>query len=337
MHLISALARQAGRELAKPEVHPFGRKLHYLQFGDLVPQPSDDPQEINQAQYDILGARWPWQRSPSTIERAESNYRQAFAQHAFRALIFDYDGTLCRSRQREIPPPKPVLQHLCDLVDADVIVAIASGRGGSVRDRLRESMPKQMWGKIVLGLYNGGQISTLDENEPIEHSQASEFLSHILRIVGRLKEMGVPIASIRPSQPHQVSIIFRSGVNAKEMWFIIADALRQAGLDPSCIVHSKHSIDILEGGVNKAHLIAHIVQQNKVDPYEVLTLGDLGAWPGNDFSLLEHRFSLSVDVPSRRLDRGWKLAPESRRDVDATLWYLERIQVEANGRFRLVL
>lgn len=89
----------------------------------------------------------------------------------------------------------------------------------------------------------------------------------------------------------------------------MADSLRQAGLDLSSMVRSKHSIDVLAKGISKARLIAHIIQNFKIDPQAILTMGDQGAWPGNDTALLEHRYSLSVDVPSRRLDRGWKLAP----------------------------
>ncbi len=66
-------------------------------------------------------------------------------------------------------------------------------------------------------------------------------------------------------------------------------------------------------------------------------MGDQGAWPGNDAALLEHRYSVSVDMPSRRLDRAWKLAPAEKRDVDATLWYLERMVLEGGGAFRLTL
>jgi hypothetical protein len=80
-----------------------------------------------------------------------------------------------------------------------------------------------------------------------------------------------------------------------------------------------------------------MVKHFKIDPYQVLTVGDQGAWPGNDSSLLEHRYSLSVDAPSRRLDRGWKLAPAHKRDVDATLWYLQRIQLQSVGTFVLKL
>jgi hypothetical protein len=42
-------------------------------------------------------------------------------------------------------------------------------------------------------------------------------------------------------------------------------------------------------------------------------------------------------MPSRRLDRAWKLAPAEKRDVDATLWYLERMVLEGGGAFRLTL
>ena len=89
--------------------------------------------------------------------------------------------------------------------------------------------------------------------------------------------------------------------------------------------------------MSKSRLIASIIQNDKIDPYEILTMGDQGAWPGNDAALLEHRFSLSVDMPSRRLDRGWKLAPAEKRDVDATLWYLGQMQVAEEGVFSLAL
>ena len=116
----------------------------------------------------------------------------------------------------------------------------------------------------------------------------------------------------------------------------MADSLRQAGLDLSSMVRSKHSIDVLAKGISKARLIAHIIQKFKIDPQAILTMGDQGAWPGNDTALLEHRYSLSVDVPSRRLDRGWKLAPAHLRDVDATLWYLSQITIEPGAnRFHI--
>ena len=213
-------------------------------------------------------------------------------------------------------------------------MGVASGRGGSIQTCLQDSLPADVLEKIQLGLYNGGWIGAANV-PPTPSGQSSEFLSHVTRIIVRLKALGVPILKHRTTHPFQVSVQFREGLATSTMWFVIADALRQAGLDLSSMVHSKHSVDILATGITKSRLIAHIIQGFKVDPYDILTMGDQGAWPGNDSALLEHRFSLSVDVPSRRLDRGWKLAPSQKRDVDATLWYLERMAETAGGTFTL--
>ena len=266
------------------------------------------------------------------MRRAARAFRDNMRAQRFRAVVFDYDGTLCSSQTRDAPPPPDVVQHLVRLARADIIVGIASGRGGSIQSYLQDKVPSDVLPKIRLGLYNGGWISAADVR-PEPSPVTSEFLSHVTRIVVRLKALGVPILTHRTTHPYQVSVRFREGLATDDMWFVIADALRQAGLNLSTILRSKHSIDILAGGVNKSLLIARIVQEDKIDPYQVLTMGDQGAWPGNDSALLEHRFSLSVDMPSRRLDRGWKLAPAEKRDVDATLWYLERVKIEKNGYF----
>ncbi len=204
-----------------------------------------------------------------------------------------------------------------------------------MQDKLREVIPKNIWPKIHLGLYNGGWCTTLDGELPKE-SKSSEFISHVTRIVRRLEALGAPIVDIRPTPPFQVSIRFREGIATEPMWFVLADALREAGLDLSRMVRSKHSIDVLEERVNKSLLVAKIIRQNKIEPYKILTMGDQGAWPGNDASLLEHRYSLSVDIPSRRMDRGWKFAPDHKRYVDATIWYLDNFQI-TNNSFKVAL
>jgi HAD superfamily hydrolase (TIGR01484 family) len=258
-------------------------------------------------------------------------FRADIEERQFRAIVFDYDGTLCSSQRNDQPPPEIVLEHVRRLLRAEIIVAIASGRGGSIQEFLSSRLEADLLAKIQLGLYNGGWISAA-ATPPSQSQETSEFLSHVTRIAVRLKRLGVPIDNIRTTHPYQVSIRFREGLSTEHMWFVVADALRQAGLELSSMVRSKHSIDVLAAGIGKARLLAHIIQTFAIDPYDILTIGDQGAWPGNDATLLEHRYSLSVDAPSRRLDRGWKLAPAHKRDVDATLWYLERIHTLGTKR-----
>lgn len=332
MHLISAIARQTGSDPGHPQVPTFGRNLYYLDLPNLIERPQEPSNGAENSKLAVLGARWPMARSIGPMRRALTTYREALLRQRFRAIVFDYDGTLCPSQRTEAAPPQSILDELQRLVEANVVVGIASGRGNSVPEQLQVGLPEHIWSKIWLGLYSGGWITAIGA-EPATPPQTSEFLSHVTRIVNRLQQLGVPIAVIRTNHPFQVSVRFQEGRQTEDLWFVVADALRQAGLGVATLERSKHSVDVLAPGVNKSRLVAHIVREFKVDPYEVLTMGDQGAWPGNDCSLLEHRFSLSVDVPSRRLDRGWKLAPPHKRDIDATLWYLGRIQTMNDGSF----
>lgn len=336
MHLVAAIGRELGTDPGRPEVPAYGREVHYANLRDVIPLPLPAGPAEEQSKYEVLGAHWPSHRDHGTMRRAARAFADTIRAQRFKAVVFDYDGTLCSSQNKDAPPQSGVVAHLVRLARAGIVIGIASGRGGSIQTCLENVLPHDLLPKIRLGLYNGGWIAGAD-TPPAPSAETSEFLSHVARIVVRLKSLGVPILAHRTTHPYQVSVRFREGLATDSMWFVIADALRQAGLDLSTMVRSKHSVDILAKGVSKSALVADIIRTGKVDPYEILTMGDQGAWPGNDAALLEHRYSLSVDMPSRRLDRAWKLAPAEKRDVDATLWYLERMVLEDGDGFRLAL
>ncbi len=335
MHFVAEIARMLGKDPGRPDVPQFGRELYYLDFLAVVPAPVNHSDGAELSKSEVLGAHWPSARSTGAILREREAFCDALDKQRFHAVVFDYDGTLCSSQRKDGAPPKSVLEQIEKLVQAGVVVGIASGRGGSIQERLQESFSSDVLGHIQLGLYNGGWIGSA-ASAPEQRIETSEFLSHVNRIAVRLRNLGVPIQDVRTTHPYQVSIRFREGLSTEQMWFVMADSLRQAGLDLSSMVRSKHSIDVLAKGISKARLIAYIIQNFKIDPQAILTMGDQGAWPGNDTALLEHKYSLSVDVPSRRLDRGWKLAPAHLRDVDATLWYLNQITIESGAnRFHI--
>jgi HAD superfamily hydrolase (TIGR01484 family) len=336
MYLVQAIAEKMGKDPGRPEVPQFGRDIYYIDLPKIIPLPRARVPAEEQSKYDVLGARWPSPRKRSDMARAREAFVSGITQQQFRAIVFDYDGTLSASQGRTAPPSVPIVKHIVRLVEAGVVVGIASGRGGSIQEELATMLPDEVLGRLFLGLYNGGWIGSA-LSPPETPNGTVEFLSHVTRISRKLQSLGVPIERIKTTHPYQVSIRFRDGVPTDQMWFVVADALRQAGLTTGTLFRSKHSVDVLAPGVGKSELIAHIIQHERIDPHQVLTMGDQGAWPGNDVALLEHRFSLSVDMPSRRLDRGWKLAPGHKRDVDATLWYLDRFQILGTGGFRISL
>lgn len=333
MYLVQAIAEKMGKDPGQPHVPQFGRDIYYIDLPKIIPLPGQRVPADEQSKYDVLGARWPSRRRRGVMTRARDAFVTSITDQEFRSVIFDYDGTLTASQRRTSPPSDAIVSHITRLVESEVIVGIASGRGDSIQTELGKVLPAKVMERVFLGLYNGGWIGTAKQSLNIP-SGTVEFLSHVTRIARKLQSFGVPIEQIKPTPPYQVSIRFRDGLPTDQMWFVIADALRQAGLNTATMYRSKHSVDVLAPGIGKSGLIAHIIQHERIDPHQILTMGDQGAWPGNDVSLLEHRFSLSVDMPSRRLDRGWKLAPGHRRDVDATLWYLNRFRTDGSGKFR---
>lgn len=333
MHLIGMIASARGIDPGGPSVPQFGRNMYYAHLESLIEPPEADSYSAERSKFAALAGRWPL-HPRDEISREREAFVSALESTRFRAVVFDYDGTLCASRSRDLPPDTRVLQHIVRLCDAGAGLGIATGRGGSVQESLASVLDGVSRKRITLGLYNCGWIGPATE-PPVLPNTRSEYLSHAVRLLRRLQIAGVPIEEIRPSMPHHISVRLKEGSTPEEMWFVIADSLRLAGLDVSSVVKSRHSIDILSPVTSKSRLVAHLVQTLRIDPYQILTIGDQGAWPGNDHSLLDHRFSLSVDLPSRRLDRGWKLAPTHLRDVDATIWYMERLEVSPNGEFRM--
>jgi HAD superfamily hydrolase (TIGR01484 family) len=335
MHLVGAIGDLKKIDPGKPGASEFGRSLYYLNLSDHIEKPQEHQHKAISSKYDTIGALWPSNRDHGPVNRAEKEFIQGLESKIFKSIVFDYDGTLCSSQRRDAPPHATILEHLTKLVSSGVHVGIASGRGDSVQQCLETCLPKDILEKITIGLYNGGWISTAS-TRVTANGNTSEFLSHVTRIIVRLKSLGIPIDSYKVNAPYQVSIRFREGLSTDKMWFVVADALRQDGLDTAGLVKSKHSVDVLAPGINKSRVIADIIQKTRIHPYEIITIGDQGAWPGNDFALLEHKYSLSVDIPSRRLDRGWKLAPTHLRDVDATLWYLDKIEIDDQNEFKFV-
>lgn len=334
MHLVGAIADAQSRDIARPHVGPLGRQLHYADLSSLIPAHRPDPNLRGEvSKYEALGSFWPARRARGNVRRSLVAYEKTLSERRFRAIVFDYDGTICSSTRRNLPPSQEILAHLARILRAGIKVGVASGRGSTVRRHLLDHLPPELHADVHLGLYNGGWVAPLADEIALS-GETPELLLHCKRLMEGLRDIGVPVEVAKVSAPYQVSVRFAQGVSTESIWYVVEDALRQAGLPGVSVVRSKHSIDILGKGVSKSNLVSEIVRVFKIDPYQILTVGDLGAWPGNDYSLLEHRYSLSVDLPSRRLDRGWKLAPHHARDVDATLWYLDRMILDQPGYVR---
>jgi hypothetical protein len=89
-------------------------------------------------------------------------------------------------------------------------------------------------------------------------------------------------------------------------------------------------MDVLAPGVRKRTVLNHIAAMlGKEVTSQVLCIGDRGQWPGNDFSLLDDPYALSVDEVSQDPATCWNLAPAGSRGAQACLQYLRKIKCAA--------
>lgn len=332
MHLIKVAGQEHNVDPGKPDVPPFGRSIYHTSVHKLVApmylaQLPTDPVRLKQC---VLGHSSMAAPSASLID-ALTQFRERLTLQRFRALVFDYDGTLCDTNKRFDPPAAELVAELLKLARAGIRIGIASGRGQSLYDHLRACITKDLWEHFVLGLYNCGHIVELrnvyEEPKPLSDTQ----LDTARRTVDELIRLGVPIARLS-ARPHQISVIPLPGVDTERLWFVISDALRRAKFPISAVVRSAHSVDILGTGVSKSGIIRYLGESSGIKADAILSIGDQGAWPGNDYELLDQPNSLSVDLPSRSPESGWKLAPSNLHGVSAVLWYLKRLQA-TEGEF----
>ncbi len=332
----AGLAR--GIDPGRPGVPPFGRHIYRLSaFGrasrHTSPLPPLETVAIERksqksiAYLDSQGKLNFWQT-------AYANAVGRIAKGRYSAIVFDYDGTLCDPSERLTGLRATVAEHLRRLVKLGVSLGVATGRGKSVRAALRDAIPKKYWPRVAIGYYNGGQIGTLLEDRCPDGSPfVSESLSPILSALqsdSRLSRVATVEGRLK-----QITVSAKSPSFAEECWALtthVAHLIQPAGFK---LVRSSHSFDLLPADVTKRNVIACL--SDREDGSDVLTIGDMGRWPGNDHELLSHPHSLSVDQVSPDHGTCWNFASPGIRGVRAALELLTRIKVNSKGTARLVL
>jgi len=236
-------------------------------------------------------------------------------------LVMDYDGTLSDDRDRFKVGLRPkVAEELNRLLEGGLPIGIATGRGPSAGVSLRSSIKRELWGRVLVGYYNGAVISSLsDDRDPLlDELDAVDPMLEELR-----KGTFLSSCEIR-ANTKQISIKFRRRRDVSRAVSEIREALRLGGLDKQVVI-SSHSVDVLIGGQSKLKLVEELCNYAEIDSGAVLRIGDRADPVGNDFQLLDHPLGLSVDRASGDPKTGWALAPAGIRGVQATVFYLERL------------
>ena len=328
MFLVGLAAEQLGTRLTRPGVPAFGRRLYNSGYQYFEPEAAVEAwvakktMAMGLTSTDIV----------KTIRQSLFAFLTELANARFEALVTDYDGTLFERSHQEPLPPAAIQRELIRLLSEGLILGVATGRGNSVTRALRTFVPECFWDQVVIGLYGGAVITTLNEAQKVSLNQdedlvkAKACLQKTLPSLNLHFDLNPQLLSIRPREPVDLSTL-RS---------LVSGAL-DSTLDERRVVESAHSIDVLGQSASKLHVVDAVLARTRSnDPACVLRVGDQGAWNGNDYHLLASGTSLSVGRVSGDLRTCWNLSTPSFRSTLATAEYLRALRKHRHA-FQFVL
>ena len=334
LSLIEEIASLQAFDPGRPSVPEFGRKLYRMNLNSISShhaKPSTDL--LLRRKLGGPPARWP----ASTIAASKEalvQYLDTLRTTRFQGVVFDYDETLCPSANRFGCLPPDISTALTSILDHGVTLGIASGRGRSVGQAMRESLEQEVWERVIVGYYNGGRVLRLSDGDPPKGGEMDPLLASFnttLQEHSHLQE----VCEIEP-RPHQITLTPRGDVPSTWVLELVLELAAVDGPSGIAITRSSHSIDVLGPGVSKLSVVDACIDQITESGEEgnVLRIGDSGTWSGNDLHLLSTPLSLSVAHCPLNPSWAWNLAAPGRRGPQAALDYINAMEF-GRGTFTL--
>jgi hydroxymethylpyrimidine pyrophosphatase-like HAD family hydrolase len=330
-------ARARGLDPGQPGVPEFGRKLYHLPLpretvqraGNLSLRHAAAIQRKAGASLGQLAkagdlVRW---------QEAMNSFRERLLGSVFQAIALDYDGTLVDTRHRFDAITPEISSQLGRLLKVGIRIAIATGRGASVRRDLQAALPRSLWGGVLIGYYNGAEIAPLEEDSaPNGKDEPCDELAALALALRSQPELAG--AALQSTRKYQITLETRRGLSESRLWDLSHEVMLSHGIRNMIVTRSSHSIDIVPEHISKANVLIAIRRQ--IDEGEVLAVGDRGRWPGNDYALLREPFALSVDEISVDPSTCWNLGQPGQRGLQVTVEYLDSLEACDGGvRFKI--
>lgn len=321
--ITEAVAEARGTDPGQPEVTKFGRAIYNLNVSELLPK-----QLINNSP--VVNSKFGGATASSKHIECGMEFCTRLEKAKFKSIVCDFDGTFCDTARRFDGIDNKLVPELERLLAAGVIVGFATGRGDSLHADLRKRIVNHaLWPKIILGLYSGSHISSLDSPVPasLQDTRFQELVNW-LDAIGLLQQL-VTKPKIDGGQMG-LRISNHSGrvrtLAAIHYWIRLT---KKAEWRAYC---SGHSIDVITENIGKAKVVNSIAKQTDSDPQsEILRIGDSGDFDGNDFELLNEGLSLSVSSVSPLPGACWNLLPKEYHGPVGTLYYLSSLEI-VDGR-----
>ena len=326
LRLIGQIASQQAFDPGKPNVPEFGRQLYHMSLRSISQRHSRPSTDLFLSRK--LGgptARWP-ASTILTSKEALSGYLDILRTTKFQGVVFDYDETLCPSTNRFGSLPADISVALSKIVEHDVTLGIASGRGRSVGQAMRASLDQGVWEKIIVGYYNGGRVLRLSEGDPPSEGAMAPALAGFYDLLQKHPQLP-KMCEIEP-RPYQITLMNRVDIPVTSVLELVSELLAVNESPGLSVTRSSHSVDVIGPGVSKLAVVEACIDQfsEKQEESNVLRVGDSGTWNGNDLHLLSTPLSLSVADCPLNPSWAWNLAAPGHRGPQATLDYFDIMQ-----------
>jgi hydroxymethylpyrimidine pyrophosphatase-like HAD family hydrolase len=327
LRLVGSAGAARGIDPGRPGVPEFGRRLFGLRTARARGASAestlreDDSAAIERktgVTIDVLNRRG----DLASWRNALAGFKNQLCAARYYGAVFDYDGTLVDSKDRFDPPRTELIAQIVRLLKSGFIIGIATGRGPSVRRDLQPCIPPNLRPNVVVGYYNGAEVSTLDDDLSPDNRPV---LSRVLKSFGATLRNHSELQAIATQEDrrHQITLEQKYSVPEDRLWDLVNQLAQTAGPRGVSVVRSSHSIDILAPSVSKTAVLDRVnaMRPERVEA-QILKVGDRGRWPGNDFALLRGPYSLSVDEVSVDPGTCWNLSPRGVGGSEAALRHL---------------
>ncbi len=322
--LIDAIGEAVGIDPGKPGIGDFGRSLY-----------EDDSLDCLSRR---LGASLRQKRS-ARLERddpectalciysAEDERLDRFARAKIGGIVLDYDGTIVDTEKRADPPAAEIVDELIRLHRDGVRISIATGRGGSAGESLRDALPAEIHPEVLVGYYNGGYIRTLDvdiqSEPPKDHPGIVETAAWL---VARSDLFSPPFGGEHSHVQISIQMSCLRDPGGFENQLSVCPPIAAGSVR---IRRSGHSFDIVPFNSSKCSVADRVGAEVPAD-VAILRIGDQGSRFGNDHEMLTHPYGISVQEVCGRDDGSWSLFGTELTGPEALLRLLKALKPDGN-------
>jgi len=259
--MFAEFSRNSGIDPGMPFVPDWGKKIHRLKY-------TSNELKLKK----------------SSFSNSQFKKMPAF-QIPFESIVLDFDGTVVNTPERTKPIADEIIEEFERLLELGIRIGIATGRGKSAYQTLKDQVKSEYHSNIFVGLYNGTLINCV-ANDLIPQSQKWPIKKFIDELIIEAKIDPKKVFS----RDTQISVRKIPKAKREELIHFIKIRL---GLDAKyvkfCI--SAHSLDILPHWASKVLLLQYLSREISS---KFLCIGDQGQIGGNDEELLMRQPAVCV-------------------------------------------